>query len=388
MKIAHCIATLDPAAGGPPAVAMRLAAGQTMLGHGGMLLTHDPGDRRDVVEQAIAKVPNREALELQYLPHASGLGRATGAALRRALEPHLRSVDFLHLHGVWETILRSAAAAARRLGVPYAVRPAGMLDPWSLAQKKWKKRLALALGYRRMLNGAAFIHALNDDEAKLIEPLGLDTAIRVIPNGVFLGEIDPLPSPETFHADRPELNGEPYLLFLSRLHYKKGLDLLAEAYARFREAGGRSRLVVAGPEEGAGDDFRQRIDRAGVAEHVTMTGPLYGTEKLAAMVGARAFVLPTRQEGFSVAVTEALACGLPVVTTHDCHFPQIAEVEAGLLTTLDVGEIAEAMLAVDRDPERAAQWGRNGRQLIESRFTWDRIAAQTVQIITETRGAA
>jgi len=389
LKIVHAISTLDPATGGPPAVVARLAVCQARLGHHVTLISHRPHERAEQIQQALKNVPDHDAVEYHYLEPLAGLARFRAAA---AIGPPLRTLlqgrDCLHLHGVWEPALRTAAAVARQFELPYTLCPHGMLDPWSLDQKKWKKRLALALGYRDMLNRAAFLHALNADEARLLEPLGLRCPVQVIPNGVMLEEVDPLPPAGAFLAKRPELEGRPYFLFLSRLHHKKGLDLLAEAYARFRAEGGDRRLVVAGPDGGAEADFRRRVHEAGCQDQVVITGPLYGRDKWAALRDATAFVLPTRQEGFSIAVTEALACGKPVVTTHDCHFPEIAEADAGRLTALDSEEIAKAMLEIDRDPARVERQGANGRSLVESRFTWDRIAERTVALYRAYGGGA
>jgi len=367
MRITHAIASLDPAAGGPPQVVIRLASAQAALGHEVVIVSAEPADRKSAVDQMLDGVPGFEAVRTQPRPDPDQL-RSTVA-----------QSDVIHAHGVWEPMVRRSASAAHRCRTPLVLAPHGMLDPWSLNQKKWKKRLALALHYRRMLNRAAFLHVLNADEARLIQPLGLRCPAEVIPNGVFLEEIEPLPQPGTFRRERPELGDRPFILFLSRLHYKKGLDILAEAFTSVAAADDQVMLVVAGPDDGAQADFERRIDAAGLSGRTLLTGPIYGRMKYAAMVDAAGYCLPSRQEGFSIAITEALACGTSVVITRDCHYPEVAEVRAGHVTDLDAGQIASALIDQLGDPASRRQMADAGRQLVRERFTWPSIARLTIE---------
>jgi glycosyltransferase involved in cell wall biosynthesis len=253
-----------------------------------------------------------------------------------------------------------------------------MLDPWSLSQKRWKKRMALALGYRAALNRAAFLHVLNADEQRLIAPLQLTTRSVVLPNGVFIEELEPLPSRGAFRTRHPSLGAAPFVLFLSRLHPKKGLDVLAEAFAEVARRRSDVHLVVAGPDDGAQGDFQRRVTAAGIGSRVQVVGPLYGRDKLAALVDAACFCLPSRQEGFSVAITEALACGVPVVISEACHFPEVAAAGAGVVVALEPSRIAEALELTLAHPAQAARMGAAGSALVRANYTWDAIAAKTL----------
>jgi glycosyltransferase involved in cell wall biosynthesis len=263
-----------------------------------------------------------------------------------------------------------------------------MLDPWSLAQKRWKKKLALALGYRAMLNRAAALHLLNADEQHLLAPLRLRSPGVVLPNGVFLEEIDPLPPPSAFAQSYPALADKPYVLFISRLHYKKGLDYLAEA---FRLVAGRrpeARLVVAGPDDGARADFERRVSGPELAGRVLLVGPLYGAAKWAALAGAACFCLPSRQEGFSVAVLEAMACRTPAVVSEACHFPEVAEAGAGAVVPLDAERIADALDGFLGDPDARRRAGEAGRRLVETQSTWPAVAARSLELYRSLAPAA
>jgi glycosyltransferase involved in cell wall biosynthesis len=258
-----------------------------------------------------------------------------------------------------------------------------MLDPWSLKQRNWKKKLAMRLAFRRMLEGAASLHVLNETESSLIEPLGLSTPRKIIPNGIFLEEItrDGGSDHDDFLRAFPQLQGKPYMLFLSRLHFKKGLDLLAQAFIRAASVDQNIHLVVAGADCGARAAFVREINEARLQDRVHLVGELHGATKYSAIRHATCFSLPSRQEGFSLAVTEALACGTPVVISKDTHFPEAAIAGAGIETSLDPEEIALAMLQVIRAPAAVRQaMGLAGRQLVRKRFTWPRVASMTLNL--------
>lgn len=381
------IGGLDPASGGPPNVALRLAAAQASLGHDTRVISHMCPEREAAIRSLLETIPHIGRVAVDFVARPKGRLGSALAGLPPAARKSVEAADVLHLHGVWEPLLKRVSRVARSAGVPYAVRPAGMLDPWSLRQKWLKKRLALAIGWRDMLNAAAFLHALNADEKRLVEPLRLKCPVRVIPNGVFLEELRPLPEKGTFRAAHPELGPGPFVLFLSRLHYKKGLDYLADAFALVTREVPSAGLVVAGPDGGARASFVKQVARQGLAGRVHLIGPLYGASKLAALVDATCFCLPSRQEGFSVAITEALACGTPVVISEGCHFPEVAEAGAGMVVPLDAARIAEALVRVITDTAAAEQMREAGRTLIASRYTWPLIAEQTVAAYTSVRTA-
>lgn len=379
MKIIHVIVTLDPAKGGPPAVVTRLAAAQAQQGHSVSIVSYARPERRLEVDVMLQGVPGIQAVDIVDVDGRGRAERWMGRRVSQAIQRLIVPQSILHLHGVWEPMLLAAARTARRARVPYVITPHGMLDPWSLSQGRLKKRLALFFAYRRMINHAAFLHALNADEATLLEPLSLRSPVRVIPNGVFLEEVEPLPAPGAFRKMHAELSDATFILFLSRLHYKKGLDYLADAFERVAAVNRSIRLVVAGPDGGAQDAFAQQIAQAGLSDRVHVVGPIYGPSKLGALVDASCFCLPSRQEGFSIAITEALACGVPVVISDACHFPEVAEAGAGEVVPLDADAVAQALLRILGDDDLRHRMSQAGRELVRSRFTWPKIAARMVE---------
>jgi glycosyltransferase involved in cell wall biosynthesis len=376
LKIAHVTHSLDPAAGGLPVVPIRLASAQASLGHDVTLLAQRDSAAQPGTPILFEGVPGIAAVRHEWLPPSSRWTILGGRPIWVALERLLRETDILHLHGIWAPVICATAKFAASRPLPYVVAPHGMLDPWSLAQKPWKKRLALALVWRGILNRAVFVHCLNRDEERLLADLRLSSPTEVIPNGIFIEEI--VPRPGSFAQSRPELRGRQYILFLGRLHPKKGLDILADAFRILASIRCDIDLVVAGPDGGARGDLEDRLAYVGLTDRVHLVDSLHGREKWTALRDATCFCLPSRQEGFSVAILEALASRTPVVVSDACHFPEVAAVGAGEIVPLDATALAAALERVIGDPSARRRMGDAGRQLVEDRFTWGRAAETSI----------
>ena len=379
MKIIHVIASIDPKHGGLQAVDMRLAAAQTELGLDVNIVSYGDAAIEAQVKEIGSSIPHFENIRWHLLPPPGRLETLFCFKGRRVLNDVLKDASFMHIHGVWEPFLLYASKLARAAGVPYCVCPAGMLDHWSLGQRSWKKKIALMLCYRKMLNEAAFLHLLNVDEVAAVETLNFQARNLIIPNGVFAEEFDPLPARGNFKHKIALAHGRRYILFLSRLHIKKGIDILASAFSAICDTYVDVDLVVAGPPGGAEGHFMHLVKKLNIRHRVFMVGAIYGEAKLEAMVDADCFCLPSRQEGFSMAITEALACGTPVVITDQCHFPEVGVVDAGLIVSVDAAEVAKALANILSNPARARTMGENGRRLVLERFTWPAIANATLE---------
>jgi glycosyltransferase involved in cell wall biosynthesis len=230
------------------------------------------------------------------------------------------------------------------------------------------------------------LHYGNQDELRLTEPLGLKPPARIVSNGVFLEEIEPLPECGTFRKEHPEFANSKLVLFLARLHFKKGLDFLADAFAAIAPNFPDAHLVVAGPDDGAKASFEEQVSRLGITNRVHLAGPLYAKQKLGALRDCDCFCLPSRQEGFSLAITEALACQAPVVISTECHFPEVREAGAGIVAELNAPAIAQGIASILRDPAAAKLMGQKGRELVLSRFTWPKVAEALVGYYREGIG--
>ena len=297
--------------------------------------------------------------------------------LARWLSLHAGDFDVVHVHAVLSHAPLTAAAACRRAGVPYVVRPLGTLDPWSLRQKRLRKKILLALGGRRTLADAAAIQYTSAEEQRQTEgSLALNRGV-VVPLG-----IDPklLSEPVCAH----ERQRDPYVLVLSRLHPVKNLEALIEAFAGLTE--GRRfntpwRLVIAG---GGRRDYavalQQLVDKRGAHDRVSFPGWVDGEDKRQLVRGASLFALASFHENFGVSLVEALAAGVPALVSREVHLSEAVEsASAGWVVGTDEASLRAGLAeAFGRGAEREAK-GHAARGLAD-RFTWPRVGAQLAEL--------
>lgn len=304
------------------------------------------------------------------------------SGIKRALPGLVRTHDIVQIHELWNYPGYVAARACRRAGVPYVVSVHGELDPWALAQKRLKKRVYHSLVQGPMLRSATAIHALSKLEFEQIRNCGLRNPVAVVPNGVDLDDVEPAgASGDAFFSECSIPRGSRIILFLGRLHYKKGLDILLQAFAHVVTDLGQAVLVVAGPDGGERKRLEAQAKQSGLADRVRFTGSLEGARKRAAYRVASAFVLPSRSEGFSMAALEALAMGVPVVLSRQCNFPEVAAFGAGAVVDSSPAAVADGIRQILSlsDAERN-RIGANGRALVAKRFAWRRVAAEMASV--------
>jgi glycosyltransferase involved in cell wall biosynthesis len=313
------------------------------------------------------------ATETIAVPYRSRLlrgvwGRPFRDAVRR--EVARRGARLVHDNGVWLQTNHAAAAAAGRTQCPLIVSPRGMLEPWSVGQGVWRKRVAWAAFQRRDLRSAAALHATSDLEAAGLRALGLRRPIAVIGNGVAL----------PVRRDRAPTTGDRTLLFLSRLHPKKGLLDLVSAWRQVRPPGWRA--VIAGPDaDGHRADVEAALAEAEIADAFTFVGEADGDAKRGLYERADLFVLPTYSENFGLVVAEALAYGVPVITTKAAPWRALEDHRCGWWTDVGATSLAAALRDATALPtERLREMGRNGRAHVERAHSWDRAGEQMRQL--------
>lgn len=376
MRILHLIESIDPARGGPPQVAVNLACHQALLGHEVAIATYG---NEAVGDGWWPDLLARGSVSVCWLGHDDMVEKLTCARATKQLVELIPAYDVVHIHGVWESIKSRAARIARRVRTPYVFMPHGMLDPYCMLVRKYRKRVAMRLGVNAMLKHAAFVHVLNEEEKDGIHQLGVPCVTIVIPNGVKLDEIDAQMNLDLFPQKFPELSGTNYVLFLSRLHRKKGLDILADVAHEFLKQFPDWRFVIAGPDDGAQVDFTSRAAAHGIESKSYLIGPVYGALKYSTLANASCFCLPSRQEGFSVAILEAMASRLPVVVSENCHFGEIQDAGAGYVTPLRVEALTRALVSLAQSADRRRDMGQKGRALVEQKYTWNAVAAGLVR---------
>jgi poly(glycerol-phosphate) alpha-glucosyltransferase len=289
--------------------------------------------------------------------------------------------DLVHAHGLWTYLSAAALREHRRKGTPVVISPHGMLDPWALGFSRMRKRVAAGLFQNALLRSAAVLHALTLAEARAIRAYGLRNPIVVIPNGVARpsGEPHAPPWPASDHGR------DHILLFLGRIHPKKGLDQLLEIWADFSrrgQAGERWRLVVAGWDEiGHEAELKRVVEARGLGESVDFVGPLFGAAKAAALAHADAFVLPSRSEGLPMAVLEAWANGKPVLMTAACNLPEGPASGAAIEVDAAPGALAAGLQRlVSLGDAGLSAMGDAGRRLVRERYSWSGIADDMMRV--------
>jgi glycosyltransferase involved in cell wall biosynthesis len=298
-----------------------------------------------------------------------GLGRSARAGLNKAID----AADIIHIHGLWEPLVLSAAQAAREAGLPYIIRCCGMLDEWALARKAIRKRIYLAMWLRSVLESANALHCSTDMERTSTERLGIPTPIIVEPNGIAGDEFEQLPARSLFRTTLG-LGTAPLIVFLGRIHPGKGLEYLIPALGQMQRADAHLAVL------GAGDAGFERRMRAlcgehDVAQRVHFLGFVAGRERISPLVDADLLALPSEHENFGVAAIEALAAGCPAIVSRYVGLAtEICREQIGDATSLDPSEIA---LTLDRwlnDDHRRQIARQRARQFVMSHFNWSDIA--------------
>ena len=288
------------------------------------------------------------------------------------------NLDLLHVHGLWmypSVASRKWAHSTRR---PYVVSSHGMLDGWAIQNAYWKKVLAGTLYERSHLQNAACLQAVSLAEVEAIRAYGLRTPICHIPYGIDLPQGPP--------TSRSYGDKSKKLLFLGRLHPKKGLLNLIHAWGRVRGSksieGRNWVLTIAGWDQGGHEQQLKRLVlELGLADSVHFVGAKFGSDKDNLLAESDAFILPSYSEGLPVAVLEAWSYGLPVLITPACNIPEGYACHAAVQIQPEVEAIERGLLELIAMTDSQRQnMGMQGRRLVEEQFTWDRAARDMVAV--------
>lgn len=362
--------------GGPGKVVVELTEAIAQSGvEVDLITTNANGDTP--LEVPLEAWQEQQGYRVQYFPSWNRQDLIWSPALLGWLLQHVQEYDVVHTHCLFMPIASIANWICRLRRVPFVMTPHGMLEPWALSQKAWKKRLYYTLIEQPALKAAKAIHVLTSVEAEQVRSLGFDQAI-VVPNGIHRHEFESLPDPNLFYQQFPHTRGKVLILFLGRLDPKKGLDLLAPAFASVYEQFPQTHLVIAGPDMiGYLPTVQGFFADLNLADQVTFTGMLSGERKLAALAAANFYVCPSYSEGFSMSVLEGMAAGLPCVITEGCNFAEAAEVSQVVEATSDA--IANALIQAIQALPLAQQTGVQARNFVFQNYTWEKSAAKLLE---------
>ncbi len=301
--------------------------------------------------------------------------------LNRWLAKHVRDYDVVHVHGLFSYPPTVAALWARRRGVPYIIRPFGVLNRWGVENRRpWLKQLSIRMLERRLLANAAAVHFTSAQEEIEAREQAADFKAVIIPNPIDLSNLSQAPA-GWLRSRYPQLANRRIVIFLSRLDRKKGIDLLLNAFAEVRRSVADVSLVIAGNgEEAFVSGLRRQAEQLGIHDDVVWAGFVEGEKKVAALRESDLYVLPSYSENFGVAVIEALACGLPVIVSDQVALHrELTASNAGLVVPCDAVRLAGAIQRALSDPGLCSTLARNGVPLAKT-FSIESVTPQLVAL--------
>lgn len=368
--------------GGPTFAAGAMASELHQLGHQVITITSDRnGDGFSEVPPSVVEAAGNQTI---YCHTFRGRFLYT-PGLTAAIRASIPQADVVLVPcGSWNYFFFSGCRQASAFGKPYVVYPHGNFDPWALALKKWRKRLWWHLFDRENYRRAAAAVALTQEEASQVRRMGFAGRIEVIPNGLNFADYQPAMSREEIEAQFPQLKNKRWLLFMARLHPKKGLDLLLPAMADICRQFPEAQLIIAGPDEGSyGRLVRRLISDLHLNGAVCLTGMVNGLLKNGLLHHAEIFLLPSYSEGFPMGVLEAMGCGLPVIITRNCQLPEVSEKCAGIIVQNDIKSLTQGIVTFLKDEYLRKLFSTNARILAKEHIGWKQIAIKTSDLLLD-----
>ncbi|MEH2374713.1 glycosyltransferase [Nostoc sp.] len=380
MKILIVIPALGSVYGGPSKSVVELAQALGTFGLSVDLVTTNANGSTSI-DLPLYVWLSKKFYRIQYFPYWALSDYKISFSLTIWLFQHVADYDLVHTNAIFSYPILAAYWACQQQRVPYVVTPRGMLEPWALSYKPGKKRLYYTLFEKLALQRASAIQMLASTEAEGTKSLNIKTPLIIVPNGINYQEFENIPNTELFYQQFPCTRNKTLILFLGRIDPKKGLDLLATAFAKAHKEFPEIHLVIAGPDNiGFLATVQNYFMTAGCSDAITFTGMLTGAMKYAALAAANIYVAPSYSEGFSMSVLEGMAAGLPCVITTGCNFPEAAA--AGVASVVDINsdQIANALIEFLKQPLQAKDMGDRARQFILENYTWDSVALKLISV--------
>ena len=386
MRIIHVIDDLSEQAGGPAQACIEMARSVAARGHHVAIYTF--GDRRPAWLTQSASLPfscRHQGVDVHLSPGRSTSWTSISPRFYAALLRAIPTADLVHVHVLYGFHLWAAWRICRQHGIPLVVRPCGILNAYTSSVQAFGARLYEMAFQRRLLRQATLMHYTTDQEADDASTYVQNPSRAVVPLGVNVAAYERLPPRATFDSVYPEAAGRKIVLYFGRLHRKKRLDLVIGATAAARNNGHDVHLIIAGSDDGVEAECRALVGELGLGERVTFTGLLVNHAKRLVFGGADVFVLPSMTENFGIAVAEAAASGIPLLISEHVNIaPSFAERDAAIIVQTHLGSVVEGLERLLQDQVAATAMARRAKQVVEDKFTWDRIATDLVAMYQST----
>jgi glycosyltransferase involved in cell wall biosynthesis len=339
-----------------------------------------------------------------------GTGWQFSWPMTMALKENVKNFDLIYIVSVWNYPVAAAGYYCRRVKKPYIIALFGLLYPYTAGKKSWKKWPYYCLVAKRDLKGASAIHYTTKDEAEKCHSfLCLKNREIIIPNGIDLSEYNDFPAKETLRQRYPILKDKKVILFLSRINWKKGMDILVKAFGMLaKERDDVHLLIVGNDEENYGTKVKHWLKEYGLeyndsshssailnhescimhrSAQVTFTGMLTGREKIEAYAGSDLFVLPSYSENFGMAVVEAMECGVPVVISNKVGiYKEVKENKAGIVVDTNAESLYWGIKSILDNENLAKELSINGKKLVEDYYDIDKVADKMLNAYEKVLG--
>lgn len=359
MKVLHITNSIDKSTGGPARSVPKTCIELAKHGISVNLITQESSDMVELAENDYLSVNFRSIWSLFLY----------GSRLSN------KNINLIHLQHIWNPYIQVMAFWAYRKKIPYIITPRGMLEPWIMANNPWKKKIAMFLYQKKAIQRATHIHATAQMESDNIKALGFNNPITIIPNGIDLTEIT-----------GNKINyGTRKMVFLSRIHPKKGIEILLEAWRNCNT--GSWILEIAGNGD---ENYIETLKvLAQDLNNVHFVGAKYGQDKWDFLKSADFLVLPTHSENFGIVIAEALAIGVPVITTQGTPWEDLETYQCGWWIELSVKNLENTLTKAFNTPIiQLGAMGNNGRKLIKEKYDIKAIGSKMVDLyntISETK---
>ena len=353
-RILFCVPGVDEDSGGPSRSVMHTGSELLKFGADVSVLFFESGKKHYQLHQSNAAHPT-----MYSITQSIGLLNAI-RAIFEDFKP-----DIVHVHGIWTWLNHLCCLESFRREIPYIISPRGMLEPWSLEQKKWKKRLGLWMYQSRDLERASVIHCTSELEQKNLQSFNSRLSSFVVPNGTTIPVLT-----DSLITDSLRPKTIKRLLFLSRLHPKKGIPLLLEAWNAIRPSGWE--CIICGPDcDGHRRVIERMIASLGLSDSCKVIDAVEGEEKANLFRSADLFILPSHSESFGNVVAEAMSYGIPVITTTATPWSVLNEERCGWCVDGDGKSITLALrTAIQLPSDQLRAIGLRGHEIAKKQFSW------------------
>lgn len=307
--------------------------------------------------------------------------------ITKKLRENLKNFDIIYINAIWNYPTAVASYYCRKYSKPYILSPRGSLYPSTFMKKAWKKSLYYNLIARNILEGAKAIHYTTEDEAQQCHQfLRLNNKAIIIPNGLDLSEFNDLPNYESLRKKFPNLQNKKVILFLSRINWIKGMDILIEGFAKLKKEKKDVHLLIVGKDDG--DNYIEKVKlwvkRYNLENFVTFAGQLTGKDKLVAYCGSDIFILPSYSENFGMVVIEAMACELPVIISDKVGLAnEIKKNNAGIIIGTTADDVYRGLKTTLENQKVIDIMKKNAKKMVYELYDINRVADRMIEFFKE-----